>query len=226
MNQMHKTYPFQLLPLPYSKSSLSPNISEETLSFHHDKHLKNYVDTLNKILEPYPMYHSWTLEALVTYFYLLPHDIQIPIRNNAGGVYNHDLYFSTLKPLSNQLLNTLDLSHNTMNRRYDTSPNEFYIRFRQTFHSYQEFKALFKASALSVFGSGYAWLVVNNNQELLIVTTPNQNTPLIQGLRPLLTIDVWEHAYYLDYQNRRQEYIDQWFELINWDEVTCNWGRY
>lgn len=226
MNQMHETYPFQLLPLPYPKNSLEPNISEETLSFHHDKHLRTYVDNLNKILEPYPMYQSWTLEALVTYYYLLPKELQTPVRNNAGGVYNHNLYFATLKPIVNNMVSSLDLSHNHVNCFHDTSPNEFYIRFRQTFHSYQEFKTHFKACALSVFGSGYAWLVANKNQELLIITTANQDTPLPQGFRPLLTIDVWEHAYYLVYQNRRADYIENWFDLINWIEVANNWGRY
>lgn len=226
MNQMHQTYPFQLLPLPYPENGLEPNISQETLSFHHGKHLKTYVDNLNKIIEPYPMYHSWTLEALITYYYLLPQEIQIPVRNNAGGVYNHDLYFSNLKPLSGMRYECSDPSNTEDPQCHDNSPHEFYIRFRQTFHSYQEFKDQFKAKAMSVFGSGYAWLILNKQRELMIVTTANQDCPLTQGLKPLLTIDVWEHAYYLDYQNRRAEYIDKWFDLINWNEVANNWGRY
>jgi Fe-Mn family superoxide dismutase len=109
---------------------------------------------------------------------------------------------------------------------YDAAPNEFFIRFRQTFHSYQEFKSKMKICAKEQFGSGYAWLVVNKKKELVIMSTANQDTPLIKGFRPLLTIDLWEHAYYLDYQNRRDDYIDNWFDLINWVEVANNWGRF
>ena len=218
MNQIHQTYPFQLLPLPYKEDSLCPNISAVTLSFHHGKHLKTYVNNLNKVLEPYPMYHTWTLEALVTYYYLLPQELQIPVRNNAGGVYNHDFYFSSLKPIT--CLEDKHQNYNTNSTMEEFSPDEFFLLFRQSFQSYEQFKEKFKQSALSVFGSGYAWLVLNMKNELVIMTTPNQDCPLAQSLIPLLNIDVWEHAYYLDYQNRRNDFIDQWFELVNWTVVA------
>lgn len=226
MNQIHRTYPFQLLMLPYSLDGLEPNISQTTLSFHHQKHHKNYVEQLNKALEPYPTYQSWTLEALVTYYSLLPTELQTAVRNNAGGVYNHDFYFSTMKSNRSDKGKAFDSYSEQIQGNHDTAPNEFFIRFRQTFHSYQDFKKIMKECALKVFGSGYAWLVANKKKELLIITTANQDTPLPLGYRPLLVIDVWEHAYYLDYQNRREDYVEQWFELINWVEVANNWGRF
>ena len=219
MNQMNQTYPFELLPLPYKENSLCPNISAETIFYHYCKHLKTYVDNLNKVLEPYPMYHSWTLEALVTYYYLLPQNLQVPVRNNAGGVYNHNLYFSSLKPVHDNYTALQEKPKGTY-AYSDLSSDEFFLLFHQTFDSYEKFKDEFKKKSIGVFGSGYAWLVLNMKNELMIVTTPNQDCPLTQGLKPLLNIDVWEHAYYLDYQNRRNDYIDQWFELINWVEVA------
>lgn len=226
MNQIHQTYPFQLLPLPYPMDGLEPNISATTLSFHHQKHLKTYVNQLNKALEPYPLYQSWTLEALVTYYTLLPIELQTIVRNNAGGVFNHDLYFSTMKLNRSDKTGAFDSYSEQVLCNHDTAPNEFFIRFRQAFHSYHEFKTILKENAMKVFGSGYAWLVANKKKELLIITTVNQDTPLPQGYRPLLVIDVWEHAYYLDYQNRRDQYIETWFDLINWVEVANNWGRF
>jgi Fe-Mn family superoxide dismutase len=225
MNQINDSYPFQLLPLPYPYDGLAPNISQTTLSFHHQKHLKTYVDNLNKALKPYPMYQTWPLEALVTYYVLLPTNLQTTIRNNAGGVFNHDFYFSTMSSERMDRSTSFEDYFEYVDRNYNSPQYDFLTVFLQTFHSYQEFKTRMKSCALKRFGSGYAWLVANEAKELSIVTTANQDTPLVKGLHPLLTIDVWEHAYYLDYQNRREDYIEHWFDVINWVEVTKNWGR-
>ncbi|ABX40592.1 superoxide dismutase [Lachnoclostridium phytofermentans] len=218
MSQNNQTYPFPLLPLPYARDALSPNISEYTLYFHHEKHLKTYVDNLNKALKDYPEFQSWNLEELIVHNNLLPSAIQIPVQHNAGGVYNHNLYFYSMKSPSKP---SMPPAQNTS----QVTGNDFLNLINQTFGNFNEFKAKMKEAALQVFGSGYAWLVSNSRGELSIVTTANQDTPLTLGLIPLLPIDVWEHAYYLDYQNRRNDYIDEWFDLINWDFVYYLYNR-
>ncbi len=220
MSQNNQTYPFPLLPLPYAHDALSPNISERTLCFHHEKHLKTYVDNLNKTLQDHPEYHTWNLEELIIHNNLLPSTIQTPVKNNAGGVYNHNLYFYSMKsprkPGPTPEHNSYHLS---------APENELVSLILRTFGNFFEFKAKLREAALKVFGSGYAWLVTNSRGELSIITTANQDTPLTLGLSPLLPIDVWEHAYYLDYQNRRSDYIDKWFDLINWDFVYYQYIR-
>lgn len=193
-------YPFTLNPLPYSYDALSPHINACTLHFHHDKHLKAYVDNLNAALAPYPVYHGWSLESLITRINELPPELQITIWNNAGGVYNHQLYFYSM----------------TGQR---TSPDknlcDTIIHF---FGSFEGWKKQMKEAALSQFGSGWAWTVVEPNGCLSIMKTANQDTVL--PYTPLLIVDVWEHAYYLQYQNRRSDYVENWFNLINWVEVN------
>ena len=197
-------YPFQLEPLPYSYDALSPNIDETTLHFHHDKHLQTYVDNLNKALEPYPQFQDWTLERLCADYGSLPPQAATGVRNNAGGVYNHQLYFRCM---------TGD----------KTSPSPRMEReLNRCFGSLEEFQKQLKAAALARFGSGWAYLVQDPTGDFKILSTANQDTPLPQGLRPLLLVDVWEHAYYLQYQNRRAEYLDQWFPLIDWRVVEYN----
>lgn len=200
---MNQHYPFALLPLPYPYDALTPYIDERTLHFHHDKHLATYVDNLNKALEPYPMYHDWTLEQLVTSYATLPMEIRTPVRNNAGGVYNHQLYFELMGP-----------EHNTPH-------GEVLSLINKWFDTYDNFKDLFKKSALAVFGSGWTYLVRDKFGDLHIVNTPNQDTPLPNGYTPILVLDVWEHAYYLQYQNLRANYIDAWFNVINWNKVNA-----
>lgn len=198
---MPNHYPFVLRPLPYPTNALEPFIDEETMYLHHSKHQQKYVDNLNKTLEPYPQYHKWTLEKLVRDYKSLPSKIQEDVKNNAGGVFNHNLYFYFMGINSNKpngmLLNAID----------------------KQFGSFENFKAEFKEKALSVFGSGYTWLVTNRAGKLTIENTPNQDTVLPQGLYPILGVDVWEHAYYLKYQNRRNEYVDAWFDVIDWSKV-------
>lgn len=196
---MKQTYPFELMPLPYDYDALEPYMDAETLHYHHDKHLKTYVDNLNTLLKDYPEFHDWTLEKLLTNLDELPEDLRQPVMNNAGGVYNHQLFF------------------NTMHTPVNDNPME--PALKETFGSYEKFVESMSDHAMSQFGSGYAWLVINPDDQLEILNTPNQNNPMSNGNIPLLTVDVWEHAYYLKYRNLRKDYVTNWFHLINWDVV-------
>ena len=173
------------------------------MELHHNRHLQTYVDNLNKILSSYPEYQILSLEQLLLYYPHFPMSLQTPIKNNAGGVYNHIFYFS-------HLINP------------STSPlPPFLQRQIQThFGSFEQFKNQWIEAALSVFGSGYAWLVLTNLGKLKIITTPNQNTPFSFEMRPILNIDVWEHAYYLKHYNVRADYINDWLQIVNWEQVN------
>lgn len=195
-------YPYSLPPLPYAYDSLKPAISEKTLYFHHDKHLQTYVDNLNQAIEKCPACKNESLEVLLKHPEQIPQESRTAIRNNGGGVYNHILYFNCMSPNGGEL-----------------PSGRLAKALCDWFGSYENWRTQMKSAALDVFGSGYAWLVRNDNAALSITQTANQDTPLEQGLYPLLNIDVWEHAYYLDRQNRRSEYIDAWFGLINWSYV-------
>lgn len=197
-------YPFINLPLPYDYAALEPFIDEKTMHLHHDRHLQTYIDNLNSALKACPSLQKISLIDLLKNLSALPSEHENKIRNNAGGVFNHRFYFELLtKPSTLKPEGMLALAIN------------------QYFESFDNFKMLFKNAALSVFGSGYAWLVVNNNK-LCIITTANQNTPLELGMIPILTIDVWEHAYYLKNYNLRANYIDNWFQIVNWELAEKN----
>ena len=194
-------YPFEIEPLPYDNNDLEPYLCEEILYFHHDKHYAAYVNKLNDILKNYPSLQNMTLEDLLIHTEELPNEAKTSIKNNAGGVYNHQLYFACMNHADCELpTDRLAMAINT------------------AFGSIDQFKAEFASAALNQFGSGYAWLILSNGK-LEIIATPNQDTPISLTVTPLLCIDVWEHAYYLQYQNRRADYIDNWFNLINWDFV-------
>lgn len=206
---MNEVYPFTLKPLPYAYNAIEPYIDEETMKLHHDKHLQTYVDNLNKALEDYKEYHNWNLEKILFNIYSLPEEIQMVVRNNAGGVYNHNLYFKILGGGKD----TGMLSKSIANE----------------FGSIDEFYKRFKEAALSVFGSGYAWLVIDRNGKLRIVKTKNQDSVLEMNLYPILLCDVWEHAYYLKYNNRRGEYVDNFLNAVNWknvEELYLNFFRF
>lgn len=196
---MQQTYPFELTPLPYSYDGLEPYMDAETLHYHHDKHLKTYIDNLNKILKDYPQYHSWTLEDILKNLDEFPEDIRQAVMNNAGGVYNHQMFF--------------ELMHTPVNE------NPMKEMLTSAFGSYESFVESMTEHAMSQFGSGYAWLVLNPDKKLEILNTPNQNNPISNGNILLLAVDVWEHAYYLKYKNLRKDYVTNWFHLIHWDEV-------
>ena len=199
---MNEHYPFVNPPLPYAYDALEPYIDTLTMHLHHDRHLQTYVDNLNKALKDYPALHDWSLEELLTNANRLPDAIRTPVRNNAGGVYNHIFYFSGMSPSDT--------------RHYAGALYDAIVR---DFGPTDVFFQKFKDAALSVFGSGYAWLTADENGKLSIITTANQDTPLTRGLCPVATIDVWEHAYYLKHYNDRVGYIDDWFQVANWERA-------
>lgn len=200
---MENCYPYELQPLPYDYNALEPVISEETLHFHHDKHLQAYVNNLNAAISKSKFFEKQTLDCILCNLETLPPDIKTAVTNNGGGVFNHNFYFSILTKPST------------------TSPSKaLEAAIIRTFGSMEEFYERFKKAAMSQFGSGWAWLVCDKCGNLRIMNTANQETPLKHRLKPLITVDVWEHAYYLDYQNRRADYVDEFFKIINWDKVS------
>lgn len=192
-----ETYPFRLPELPYAHHALEPFIDQRTMYFHHDKHLKTYIDNLNKALEAYPEYQTWTLEELLTRLSELPEELRTPVRNNGGGVYNHEMYFHLMAPAG----------------------QPFSTEVAEAFGGEDNWKRQMKAAALGQFGSGFVWLVRDTTGAMKIIALPNQDNPLTIGLQPILPLDVWEHAYYLKHQNLRSDYIDDWFHVINWNAV-------
>lgn len=202
---MNNFYPFVNTPLPYAYNALEPYIDEKTMRLHHDRHLQTYIDNLNKLMDENPALQQFSLEELLTRWCRLPQHLQIPVRNNAGGVFNHRFYFNSMKEPGAPC---------EAPRLFD----EMSLQFK----SPEDFKSQFKEAALSVFGSGYAWLVSHGGR-LKIITTATQNTPPLNSMTLLLNIDVWEHAYYLKHYNMRAAYIDDWFHLINWEAVE---GRF
>ncbi len=191
--------------LPYDYAALEPYIDEATMKLHHTKHHQIYVDKLNAALEKYPELVVQPLEDLVRDVAKMPDDIKTAVKNHGGGHYNHSLFWEMLAPYSGS----------------EPKPEgELAEAINQAFGDYDKFKEAFKNSSLSVFGSGWTWLVVDQDKSLKIVNTPNQENPITVGQTPILGIDVWEHAYYLKYQNRRPEYIDNFFQIINWAKVA------
>ena len=197
-----ETYPFVVKPLPYEYDALTPVLDANTLTFHHDKHYKTYVDNLNNTLADYPELQKMSLKELLTSLEELPAAAQTPIRNNGGGVYNHELYFDGMKcPVGQEPSGALAGA------------------IERDFGSYQQWKEKMKQAAVSKFGSGWAWLLTDENGILTIQQTANQDVPDLEIYTPIFLVDVWEHAYYLQYQNRRPDYVDGWFTLINWKKA-------
>ena len=192
---MSNHYPFVLAELPYKYDALESVIDRQTVEIHYGKHHQSYVDNLNKILEGMPDLQNKTLEELMN-------SEVAAVKNNAGGVWNHNFYWQEMKGGEEGEI-SVDLGK----------------RIEKKFGSLVEFKALFEKNALGRFGSGWGWLVEDNEGELEIMSTANQDNPLSLGKKPLLGIDVWEHAYYLRYQNRRAEYVSNWWKVVNWEWV-------
>lgn len=197
----NKYYPFVNQPLPYDYQALEPFIDEKTMRLHHDRHLQTYIDNLNNILEKEPKLQKLSLEQLIQTAGRLPCRLQAPIRNNAGGVYNHRFFFEGM-----------------VNPAPNAPEGALMQSICRQFGGLDQFLEAFRAAALSVFGSGYAWLVWGQ-RGLQILTTPNQNCPVEQGLRPILVIDVWEHAYYLKHYNLRGDYVKDWMQVIDWEQA-------
>lgn len=198
-------YPFQIKELPYNYDALEPYLCNDILHFHHDKHYVTYVNKLNDIIKNYPNLQNMTLEELLTEAEHIPSEARTSIKNNAGGVYNHELYFACMNYAECEL-----------------PTDKLALAINASFGSIENFKAELTAAATNHFGSGYAWLILTNNK-LEVISTPNQDTPIAATVTPLLCIDVWEHAYYLQYQNRRPDYVENWFNLINWNYVGARY---
>ncbi|HFH6893291.1 TPA: superoxide dismutase SodA [Streptococcus agalactiae] len=191
-----------ILPdLPYAYDALEPHIDAETMTLHHDKHHATYVANANAALEKHPEIGE-DLEALLADVSQIPEDIRQAVINNGGGYLNHALFWELMSPEETQI--SQELSED----------------IDATFGSFEDFKAAFTAAATGRFGSGWAWLVVNAEGKLEVLSTANQDTPIMEGKKPILGLDVWEHAYYLNYRNVRPNYIKAFFEIINWNKVN------
>ena len=194
-------YPF--LPLPYTYNALEPILDAKTVEIHYTKHHKAYLDKLNALVKRYPsFFEGKTIEDVLSHPDESPADIRQEVINQGGGYANHNLYFYSLSP-------------NGGGEPFGKLAKEIKLAFG----SFDQLKRLLAQAATSQFGSGYGWLVLDQNKKLRVVKTLNQNSPLSAGFTPLLNLDVWEHAYYLKYQNRRADYTEAIFEIINWDEV-------
>ena len=190
---------FSLIALPYASDALEPVISKETIEYHHGKHLQTYVDNLNKLITG-TEYESMPLEQIVA-------SSQGAIFNNAGQILNHNLYFTQFQPYENQQSAIIN----------QQSPlAQVLIR---DFGSFEAFQAEFEQKGVSLFGSGWVWLAADKDGRLVITQEPNAGNPVTKGLKPLLTMDVWEHAYYIDYRNRRAAHLHALWQIINWSEI-------
>lgn len=193
---------FTLPDLPYAHNALEPYIDEETMKIHHGRHHNTYVTNLNNALEGHSDLQEKSLEELISNLDAVPESIRNAVRNNGGGHYNHTLFWEIMSPEGG-----------------GEPAGELADAINEAFGSFDKFKEEFKNAALTRFGSGWAWLVVDNGK-LAVTSTPNQDSPLMEGKTPILGVDVWEHAYYLKYQNKRPDYVDAFFNVINWDEVA------
>ena len=195
---------FELPQLPYSYDALEPNIDARTMEIHHGKHHAGYTNNLNAALEKHPELGGKTIEQLLAdNFAVVPEDIKTAVRNNGGGFYNHALFWKMMAPNGG-----------------GEATGAVGDAIKAKWGSFDAFKTAFKAAAGTRFGSGWGWLVVNTNGDLEITSTANQDNPLSDGHRPILGVDVWEHAYYLNYQNRRPDYLEAFFNVINWAYVN------
>lgn len=193
---------FVLPPLPYEYSALEPNIDLETMTIHHDRHHAGYVQNLNEAIALYPELKGQTVQSLLLNLESMPEDIKNTVRNSGGGHANHTMFWSIMTPYSGE------------------PSGEIGNAINATFGDFETFKSQFNDAGKSVFGSGWVWLVTNGDGSLEIATTPNQDSPLMEGKYPIMGNDVWEHAYYLKYQNKRGDYLDNWWNVVNWEAVN------
>ena len=198
---------FVLPPLPYGFDALEPHIDARTMEIHHDKHHATYITNANAAIEKHPELGAKSVEDLLWGINEVPEDIRTAIRNNAGGHSNHSIFWTIMGPGG---------GGNPTGRIADG--------IKSTFTSYDAFKEQLQKAGLGQFGSGWAWLVVDKNGKMSIKSYPNQDSPYMEGLTPILGVDVWEHAYYLKYQNRRPDYIAAWWNVVNWEAVAARYG--
>ncbi|MCS7014780.1 MAG: superoxide dismutase [Gemmatales bacterium] len=194
-------YPFTLPPLPYPYDALQPYISKETMEYHHDKHHQAYVDNLNAALKDHPDFHKLEIEDLLRQINKVPEAIRQAVINNGGGHYNHTMFWEIMKPGGSK------------------EPKGALADAIKALGGLEQVKQMVNDAGLRRFGSGWAWLVVDGGH-LKVISTPNQDCPLMNNQYPVLGVDVWEHAYYIDYRNRRGDYLKAWWNVVNWDEVS------
>src|SRR5205085_8553001 len=207
---------FELPPLPYDYNALEPYIDTQTMQLHHDKHHQTYVTNLNNALQsasdtalgPHVMqgqtqFASMSVDEVVRHINDVPDSIRTAVRNNAGGHSNHSMFWQIMKPNGG-----------------GEPTGALASAIQQAFGSFDQFKAAFNDAGAKRFGSGWVWLVLDKNGKLQVTSTANQDSPLVEGLFPVMGNDVWEHAYYLKYQNRRPEYLNAWWNVVNWDEIA------
>ncbi len=195
-------YKYTLQPLPYAYDALEPVISAQIMELHHKKHQQAYVDGLNAVLKDYPELQQKPLIELLKNLDEVPEKIRAAVQNHGGGVENHMFFWDCMSPKTNQKPSGAFLAH-----------------LVKTFGSYEAFQEKFETAAKTCFGSGWAWLCLDAQSDLVVINTPNQNSPYTQKLTPLLTLDVWEHAYYLQYCNRRMDYVKEFWSIVNWQMV-------
>ncbi len=193
---------FELPQLPYAYDALEPHFDKETMNIHHTKHHNAYITNLNNALKDHADLQGKSLEELISNLNALPESIQAAVRNNGGGHANHSFFWTLLSPNGG-----------------GTPTGALLDAITAKFGSFDTFKEKFAQAGATRFGSGWAWLIVSNG-ELEVTSTPNQDTPVMEGKTPILGLDVWEHAYYLHYQNRRPDYINAFWNVVNWDEVS------
>lgn len=199
---------YTLPDLPYDYKALEPYIDEETMHLHHDKHHNTYVTNLNAAIEKHPELGEKSVEELVADLDAVPEDIRTAVRNNGGGHANHTFFWEVMGPNAG-----------------GEPTGEIKKAIDDTFGSFDKFKEEFKTAATGRFGSGWAWLVKDKDGKLSIMSTANQDSPLSEGKTPVLGLDVWEHAYYLKYKNVRPDYIEAFWNLVNWDQVNKNLAK-
>ena len=199
---------FTLPALNYGFDALEPVIDQQTMEIHHGKHHQTYINNLNGALEGHEALSGKTLEELIADIDALPEAIQTAVRNNGGGHFNHSFFWETLTAPTENNLPTGDLAS----------------AIDKKFGSFEKFQEEFAKAATTRFGSGWAWLIVNKDNEIEVTSTPNQDNPVMEGNTALLGLDVWEHAYYLNYQNRRPEYITNFFKIVNWEVVSSKYA--
>jgi Fe-Mn family superoxide dismutase len=197
---------YELPPLPYPFDALEPHIDAKTMEIHHDKHHQAYITNANNALKDYPELAAKPVEELIANLSAVPEAIRGPVRNNAGGHANHSFFWKILGPNAG-----------------GAPMGKLAEAINSTFGGFDPFKEKFQAAGVGRFGSGWAWLIVNKTGKLEIVSTPNQDSPIMDGLKPVLGVDVWEHSYYLKYQNRRPDYLKAAWAVINWDAVGKNY---
>jgi len=198
---------YELPPLPYPKDALEPNIDAQTMEIHHAKHHNAYVTNVNKAIAGKPELEKKSVEDLISNLNAVPEDIRTAVRNNGGGHANHSMFWKLMSPKGG-----------------GAPSGRLADDIKASFGSLDAFKEKFEAAGVGRFGSGWAWLIVNKSGKLEIVSTANQDNPLMDGNRPVLGCDVWEHAYYLKYQNRRPDYLKAWWNVVNWAEADKNYA--